>query len=84
MYYNWMEDYEDERVSLDNQGYLIGSFINPEAVKKLLGKDGETISQTDEEFEKTSQGMFRQFREEDAARKATTTKKRKRRKIQQE
>jgi hypothetical protein len=83
MYFNWMEDHQDEITSLDNQGYLIGSFINPQAVKRILGKDGETISQTDEEFDKSSGELFKQFRQEDAQ-KSIPARKRKRKKIQQE
>jgi hypothetical protein len=51
MFYNWLEDYNDEFKLLENQGYLIGSFTNPEAVKKILGNSGEEkhIS-TDTEF----------------------------------
>jgi hypothetical protein len=85
MFFNWMEDHKDETTILDNQAYLIASFSNPEAVKRILGKDGETISQTDEEFDKNSQELFKQFREEDAAKNPppVSTRKRKRRKIQE-
>ena len=34
MFYNWLEDFQDENKLLENQSYLIGSFINPELVKK--------------------------------------------------
>lgn len=58
MFYSWIEDYNDEFKLLENQGYLIGSFINPEAVRKLLGKDTTTYASTDEEFDKLSKELF--------------------------
>jgi hypothetical protein len=83
MYTNWIEDQNEEVKTLDNQGYLIGSFINPEAVKKIIGKDANTISQTDEEFDKNSGELFKQFREEDAQAEPLVKRKRKRKKIKE-
>lgn len=65
MFHNWIEDYGDEYKLLENQGYLIGSFINPEAVRKILGasnNDGETYGSTDEEFEKLTKQLREQNR----------------------
>ena len=54
MFHNWLEDHNDEYKILENQGYLIGSFINPEAVRKLLGKDSETFKSSEKDFEETT------------------------------
>lgn len=54
MFHNWVEDFFDEHKLLENQGYLIGSFINPEAVRKLLGTDTETFISSDKEFDDLS------------------------------
>lgn len=53
MQHSWAEDYNDEWKLLENNSYLTGSFINPEAVKQVLGKDGQTSVSTEEEFEET-------------------------------
>lgn len=64
MFYNWIEDYNDESKLLENQGYLVGSFINPEAVKKALGKDSKTFKASDEEFEKFSEDLMKSSEKE--------------------
>jgi hypothetical protein len=53
MYHNWLADYADDAELAKNHAYLLGSFWNPEAVKKLMGS-GTTHSTTDEEFEKST------------------------------
>jgi hypothetical protein len=59
MFYNWIEDYNDDSKLLENQGYLIASFSNPEAVKKALGKDTTTYKASDEEFEQFSNELMK-------------------------
>jgi hypothetical protein len=49
MFNQWVEDYNDEFKLLENQGYLIGSFTNPEAVRKILGVDGVQHTSTEAE-----------------------------------
>lgn len=52
MFYNWVEDQNDDVELVKNHAYLIGSFINPEAVSKLTGGAGtQKHISTDEEFE---------------------------------
>lgn len=75
MFHSWLEDFTDEQKMLENQGYLIGSFINPELVKKLLGSDSETFASSDKEFEELSKRIIEQNRSED---KALKKRKRKR------
>lgn len=55
MFYNWIEDQNDDVELVKNHAYLLGSFSNPEAVKKLTGKDGQQYTSTDEEFEASTQ-----------------------------
>jgi hypothetical protein len=81
MFYNWMEDFEDENKLLENQGYLIGSFTNPELVQKMLGKGSHDISSSDEEFEETSRRIMEINKKIDEE-KNKKTRKRKKRKIQ--
>ena len=75
MFHSWLEDFNDEQKMLENQGYLIGSFINPELVKRLLGADSETFTSSDKEFEELSKRIIEQNRSED---KALKKRKRKR------
>lgn len=73
-FHHWMED-QNEAIELSKyHGYLIGSFTNPEAVRKMM--EGNTVETTDEEFEKTSQMV----RDASLAEKAKETKSKKRRK----
>lgn len=60
MFHSWVEDQNDEYKVLENQSLLIGSFINPELAKKVMGNDGETHTSTDEEFEKNWKETFEQ------------------------
>lgn len=65
MFYSWAEDYNDENKILENQGYLIGSFINPEAVKRALGAGDKTFASTDEEFDRFSKQLLEYNKEAD-------------------
>lgn len=53
MFENWLADQGDDAELAKNQALLIGSFINPEAVKQMVGEGNVHIS-TDEEFEESS------------------------------
>jgi len=76
MFYNWAEDYNDEFKLLENQSYLIGSFTNPEAVRKMLGKDTEIHRSSNEEFDKLSEAILKDPEK-------PSTRKRKKRKLQE-
>ena len=78
MFYNWLEDYYDENKMLENQGILIGSFSNPELAQKILGKDGQQMSSTDEEFEETSRMVLEANKKADEEKQKTKKRKRKR------
>lgn len=53
MFLNWQEDIADEYELSKHNAYISGSFVNPEAVDKLISGEGVHVS-TDEEFEETS------------------------------
>jgi hypothetical protein len=55
MFYQWMEDNNEQIELFKNHGYLIGSFSNPEAVKKILGGDSRGTSE--EDFEEASKAV---------------------------
>lgn len=63
MFNHWVEDQVNENSVLDNQAYLIGSFINPELVKKMLGVGAETFESTDDEFEQLSKELLKNNQE---------------------
>ena len=81
MFYNWAEDQKEKIEITKNQAYLIGSFINPEAVKKLMGEDN-TIKSSDEEFEQSIQMVKNDnFNDLIKDNNPATSTKRKRRKL---
>lgn len=51
LFYHWIEDQNDDVELVKNHAYLLGSFWNPEAVKKLTGEGSQQYTSTDEEFE---------------------------------
>ncbi len=80
MFNSWVED-TNENVELFKQhGYLIGSFINPEAAKHLNGDNGYSTSE--EDFDATTQ-MIRDDieKEQKKAAKISPRRKRRRKKI---
>lgn len=79
MYASWAEDYNDQFEMLKNHGYLVGSFINPEAVKKVLGKGTSDYSSDEESYEKTLE-MIRKQSKEEIKKKEEEEKSKKRRK----
>lgn len=78
MFYQWIEDINEQVELFKNHGYLIGSFTNPEAVQKILG--GNTLSSSEEEFEQTSQIVAETIRKQREEQALTTNKRRRRRK----
>lgn len=51
MFYNWLEDQKDNSELAKNHAYIIGSFINPEAVKKLI--EDNAYKSDDQDFEES-------------------------------
>lgn len=51
MFENWLSDTNDKIEIAKNHAYLLGSFSNPEAVKKVMGEDGVNHTLSDEEFD---------------------------------
>jgi hypothetical protein len=52
MYENWIADKIENIDLAKNHAYLLGSFWNPEAVRKLI-EEGTTFESTDEELEES-------------------------------
>lgn len=77
MFVNWMQDQVDKRDLAKDHAYLIGSFINPEAVNQMAGTDNKHIS-SDEDLEE-SMKMVRQEALKDL--KSNKVNKRKRKRI---
>ena len=53
MYENWIADQLDDAELAKNHAYLLGSFWNPEAVKKLMGDGGNTHLSSDDDMLKS-------------------------------
>lgn len=78
MYENWIEDQNDDVELVKNHAYLVGSFINPEAVRQLTGEGMMTSVSSDEEFEQSLRMVLEDGEREEKEKK---TKKRRRRKL---
>ncbi len=74
MFENWLANQNEDIEIVKNHAYLVGSFINPEAVKKLLGESGQVHSSTDEEFEASTRMVMD---EAEAEKKVKRKRKRK-------
>lgn len=74
IFHNWIEDKNEQIELTKNQIYLMASFVNPEAVKKLLSNDGVHTSD-DKDFEES----LRMVRESDPETPPQEVKKKRRR-----
>lgn len=55
MFQHWVQDRRETAENQRHLGYLIGSFTNPEAVKRLIDAEANTYASDDEEFNTLSQ-----------------------------
>ncbi len=76
MFENWLEDQNDEVELVKNHAYLIGSFINPEAVRQLTGEGMVQHMSSDEEYEQSIKMVM-----DDGKKDEGSIKKRRRRKV---
>lgn len=74
MFNNWLEDGNENIELFKHHGYLIGSFINPEAVKSLTG-GGNSYSVSEEEFDETTKMVREAILKERAAEAVVETSK---------
>jgi hypothetical protein len=79
MFYSWIEDKKDKNESDKNHAYLIGGFSNPAMLQKILNKDQNVVSTTEEDFEKTLE-MIKDYGK-DTENNASLKRRRKRKKI---
>ena len=75
MYYQWAEDINEENKRLRDQACLIGSFWNAEAARKIMNEDENTISTSDEDFEKATKYMIEQNRKSKQKKRRSNRKK---------
>ncbi len=64
MFQGWLDDQEKEMELAKNHAYIVGSFINPEAVKQLMGDSGNTHKSTDEDLERSMEMVERSIKGE--------------------
>lgn len=82
MFENWQADQIDDAELAKNHAYLLGSFWNPEQVKKLLGEGSNVYNSTETGFDETTKLLKTDAVSELLDPKKKTDKvKRKRRKI---
>lgn len=60
LYQQWLGDHRDDAELAKNHAYLLGSFSNPEAVKKIM--DGNDYESSEEDFDESSR-MVKEFSE---------------------
>lgn len=77
MFYNWIEDQNDNVELVKNHAYLLASFDHPEAVKKLTGEGSQQFTSTDEEFEQSTKMIIEDANKEIAEDKGKKKRKRK-------
>lgn len=51
LFYSWFNDKKEKLEELKNHALLISSFINPQAVRKML--DAQSVSTSENEFEES-------------------------------
>lgn len=79
-FHNWVADQNDKVELAKNQAYLVGSFIAPQAVQKILGTEGTAKHKsTDAEFEKTIEMMEKEIKQREDKEKVKGKKKKHRR-----
>lgn len=57
MYNNWVQDQQDSVDLAKDHAYLLGSFSNPEAVRKLLN-DTKVVKSSDDDFDKATEKLL--------------------------
>ena len=77
MYESWRKDQEEENEFARSYAILQGSFANPEMAKKMIKAENPEFESSDEDFEKVSNQMLENNKQEDSK----TIKKRKRRRV---
>lgn len=53
MFEHWVADQMDDAELAKNHAYLVASFFNPEAVKKVTGEGANTHVSSDEDLKKS-------------------------------
>lgn len=81
MHESWLEDKRERAEEAKNLGYLIGSFTNPEMVKKLLHAEANTFVSDDEEFDKLSKAIIEENRRKDQEKEANAPRRRRRKRV---
>lgn len=76
MFENWMADTNETAELAKNHAYLVGSFNNPEAVRKILGEDGNDHKLSEEEFDASTKLIL-----EDGKKQENKSLKKKKRKL---
>lgn len=55
MFEHWIKDQEDHMEAIKNHAYLIGSFINPEAVQQMRKEKENTVEMSEDQLDKVSE-----------------------------
>lgn len=75
MFYNWAEDYHEKHESYKHLGYLIGSFIDPAAVKRLL--ETNKFVSSDKDFDESTRMILEEKKQAELEKASKKNKRRK-------
>lgn len=75
MFNSWLEDTNENVELFKHHGYLIGSFINPEAVNHATG--GNSYSVSEQEFEDTTKMVREAIIEQTTVKKSRKRRRKK-------
>jgi hypothetical protein len=79
MFYSWVEERKEIQNAERDQAYLIGGFVNPSLLQKMLNEDSNSISTSDEDFEQSLKII--KDSHQDTENTASLKRKRRRKKI---
>lgn len=65
LYESWCKDQEEKNDFARSYVILNGSFTNVEMAKKMIKQENPDFESSDEDFEKTSQAMLKQNRQQE-------------------
>lgn len=81
MFESWAEDKRERAEEAKNLGYLIGSFTNPEMVRKLIAAEANTFVSNDDEFDELSKQILEENRRKDKEKAELAPRRRRKKRV---
>ena len=80
MFYSWLEDKNENHESYKNHAYLVGGFVNPTMLQKIIDSDNDRVAISDQDFEE-SMRIVKESGENNMENPASLKRRRRRKKI---